>query len=82
MAKSCRTVCGRTCNVRVAALAVLALVQVTLATAAWMDLAHRSTVAVRGPKWRWALVIVVNFVGPLAYFAFGRVHGGRQPASG
>jgi len=49
-----------------------ASVQLLLAAAAWWDLAHRPATRVRGPKWLWALVIAVNFVGPVLYFARGR----------
>lgn len=49
-----------------------ASVQLLLAAAAWWDLAHRPATQVRGPKWLWALVIAVNFVGPVLYFARGR----------
>lgn len=49
-----------------------ASVQLLLAAAAWWDLAHRPATQVRGPKWLWALVIGVNFVGPVLYFARGR----------
>lgn len=47
-------------------------VQVGLATAAWIDLARRPRETVRGPKAAWAAAIAVNFVGPIAYFAWGR----------
>lgn len=50
-----------------------ATVQLALASAAWVDLARRPASEVRGPKWRWALVIGVNFAGPLSYFRWGRV---------
>lgn len=39
------------------------------------DLARRPAAQVRGPKWAWAVVLVLaNSVGavPLAYFRFGR----------
>jgi len=55
------------------AVAVLAVVELTLAAAAWGDLAHRPASQVRGPKWFWGLIIAVNFVGPLAYFTWGRL---------
>lgn len=48
------------------------IVQVTLAGAAWLDLLRRPAAEVRGPKPAWAAVIAVNFVGPLAYFRWGR----------
>jgi hypothetical protein len=50
----------------------LGAVQVSLAAAAWTDLARRPARAVNGPKGVWALVIAVNTVGPLAYFRWGR----------
>jgi Phospholipase_D-nuclease N-terminal len=53
--------------------AVAAMVQFGLAGAAWADLVRRPAREVRGPKWRWALVIIINFVGPLSYFRWGRL---------
>ena len=55
------------------ALMVAALAQFSLAATAWADLARRPQGEVRGPRWRWALLIGVNFVGPIAYFRYGRV---------
>ena len=54
------------------AVLVVASVQISLAATAWIDLARRPAELVRGPKPAWALGIAVNFVGPIAYFAFGR----------
>lgn len=51
---------------------VLGAVEIALAAAAWTDLVRRAPEQVRGSKWRWALVIPVNIVGPLAYFRWGR----------
>ncbi len=53
--------------------AVAAMVQFALAGAAWADLVRRPAREVRGPKWRWALVIIINFIGPLSYFRWGRL---------
>jgi Phospholipase_D-nuclease N-terminal len=50
----------------------LASVQLSLAATAWADLATRPATAVNGSKARWALVIAINFFGPLAYFRWGR----------
>jgi len=61
-------------------LVVAALVQFALAGAAWADLARRPAAEVRGPKWRWGLTVLVNFVGPLAYFRWGRVRPAEPPA--
>jgi hypothetical protein len=64
---------GTTHTRRRIVLAVLAALQLALAGAAWTDLARRPARLVRGPKWIWALVIAVNFIGPLWYFRWGRL---------
>ena len=56
------------------ALSVSAAAQFALAAAAWADLARRPPAQVRGPKWRWAALIAVNYAGPIAYFRWGRRH--------
>jgi hypothetical protein len=55
------------------------VVQFSLAIAAWWDLAHRSDESVRGSKRFWAVAILINFVGPIAYFARGRRVGPAAP---
>jgi Phospholipase_D-nuclease N-terminal len=60
-----------------AAVVLSSVVQFGLAAAAWTDLARRAPAQVRGPKWRWALLIGVNYAGPIAYFRWGR----RRPAA-
>ena len=47
-------------------------VQLSLAATAWVDLARRPAKRVNGPKGVWAAVIGVNFIGPIAYFIWGR----------
>lgn len=47
-------------------------VQLALAVTAWRDLAKRPASRVNGKKALWAVIIGVNFIGPIAYFAFGR----------
>ena len=47
-------------------------VQVSLAATAWADLARRPAAQVNGRKGVWAVVIGVNFVGPLTYLRWGR----------
>jgi len=54
------------------ALRVSTAVQFALAAGAWIDLARRPAAAVNGSKAVWALVIGINYVGPIAYFARGR----------
>lgn len=48
------------------------VVQVALLVAALVDIRRRPQEEIRGNKRVWALVSFVNFVGPIAYFAFGR----------
>ena len=59
------------------AILVAASIQLSLAATAWVDLARRPPELVRGPKAAWAVAIAVNFVGPISYFAVGRI---RRPA--
>lgn len=53
-------------------IATAAAVQVLLAAAALLDLRRRPSAQVRGSKKLWAAAAFVNFVGPIAYFTFGR----------
>lgn len=47
------------------------IIQLALMVAALVDLIRRAHT--RGPKWVWALVIVlVNYIGPILYFVMGR----------
>jgi hypothetical protein len=55
-----------------AALVGAAVVQMGLLGAALGDLRRRPSAQVNGSKTMWAALSFVNFVGPLAYFAFGR----------
>ena len=47
-------------------------VQVALLVAALADIWRRPQEEIRGDKQMWALVSFINYVGPIAYFAFGR----------
>ena len=50
----------------------IVLVQLGLMVYALVDLSHRER-RTRGPKWVWALVIVLGeLVGPVVYLLFGR----------
>ena len=53
-------------------ITVGALVQIALAAWSFVDLARRAPSEVRGPKGLWVPVILVNWIGPAAYFIFGR----------
>lgn len=51
---------------------LLSAVQISLAAAAWTDLARRPADQVNGRKGVWAAIIGFNFVGPIGYFLKGR----------
>ncbi|MFF0815780.1 hypothetical protein ACFYVR_11605 [Rhodococcus sp. NPDC003318] len=53
-------------------IVIAALVQITLTAAALRDLRHRDAAQLRGPKKVWAAASFVNFIGPIAYFTYGR----------
>lgn len=53
-------------------LSVAMAVQVVLLIAALTDIARRPKNEIRGAKAGWALGSLVNFVGPISYFVFGR----------
>ena len=55
-----------------AAVVLLGSLELALAATAWSDLAHRPARQVNGRKGVWAAVIAVNWIGPLAYFRWGR----------
>ncbi|WP_240638587.1 PLDc N-terminal domain-containing protein [Microbacterium sp. ABRD28] len=52
-------------------LGLLGIVQAAFAFLAFWDLAHRDSRQVTGPKPVWIPVILVNWIGPAAYFLFG-----------
>ena len=47
------------------------LLQITFAFLAFWDLALRNKDQVHGPKVAWIPAILVNWIGPAAYFIFG-----------
>ncbi|WP_448631018.1 PLDc N-terminal domain-containing protein [Cellulomonas soli] len=53
-------------------IVVMSAAQVALAGAAFRDLVRRPADEVDGPKLAWGLALLVNWVGPLAYFLKGR----------
>ena len=55
-----------------AAVLVAGSVQMSLAATAWVDLARRDPAEVNGSKAKWAAIIAINWIGPIAYFIRGR----------
>ncbi|MDQ3781928.1 MAG: PLD nuclease N-terminal domain-containing protein [Actinomycetota bacterium] len=60
-----------------AVMLAVAGVQIALAVAAFRDLARRPREEINGSKLKWAAIIPVNFIGPIAYFRKGRRPSGR-----
>ncbi|HMK92383.1 MAG TPA: PLDc N-terminal domain-containing protein [Thermoleophilia bacterium] len=58
-------------------IVVAGAVEAVLKTAMLIDIQRRPADLIRGPKWLWRPLAVVNFFGPVSYFAFGRR---RQPS--
>lgn len=54
------------------AAVVATSVQVSLLLTALADIYRRPAQEIRGSKWAWAAISLVNLVGPVSYFAFGR----------
>ncbi len=52
-------------------LAPLGLIELVLLIAGFLDLAKTER-RTRGPKWVWAIVMFVSFIGPVIYFLAGR----------
>jgi hypothetical protein len=59
----------------------LASLQVSLAATALVDIARRPADQINGSKWAWAAASLVSFVGPIAYFVWGRKPAPQEPPS-
>jgi len=51
---------------------VAAVVEACLKAVMLVDLRRRPADQIRGPKWLWTLLALVNFFGPVSYFIIGR----------
>ena len=54
------------------AVAIMSVVQVGLLVAALVDMHQRSDEELTASKGTWTAIVFVNFLGPIAYFLFGR----------
>ena len=52
--------------------AVLGIIQVGLLAAALWDIQHRSADEINGTKKMWRGLVLINYIGPIAYFIIGR----------
>jgi hypothetical protein len=57
-----------------APLVLRGIIQLALLAAALADIHRRPAEEIKGSKWVWSAVALVNFlgIGPIAYFTFGR----------
>lgn len=54
-------------------LAPLIILQLILFIAGLVDLVRRDSQQVRwGIRWPWVIILLINIIGPLIYFVFGR----------
>jgi hypothetical protein len=56
-----------------AAAVVLGAIQIVLYAAAYRDISRRPAAQIRGSKAKWRAICLLNTVGPLCYFRWGRV---------
>lgn len=57
----------------------LASLELSLMATALVDLSRRPAEQINGSKWAWALASLVSFVGPIAYFVWGRRPARQEP---
>ncbi|MCU1515398.1 MAG: hypothetical protein JWQ75_119 [Pseudarthrobacter sp.] len=55
-----------------AAIVAGGIVQMTLMLAAQRDISKRPAELINGPKAAWRVAALINFIGPVGYFVFGR----------
>ena len=55
-----------------AIIGAAAAAELSLKVAALIDIKRRPADRIRGPKGAWRAAMVVNLLGPLSYFVFGR----------
>lgn len=56
----------------IAAIVVLGIVEFGLLIAAWIVLFRTPKERLTLPKWAWALLCLIQFVGPIVFFVAGR----------
>ncbi len=63
---------GKNQGSRGASMVLINVVRFSLTAVALWDLRRRSAEQINGQKRLWNLIVLINFVGPIAYFVFGR----------
>ena len=55
-----------------AGFVAIGIAQVSLMVAAQRDISKRPAELINGPKAAWRMAALINFIGPMGYFIFGR----------
>jgi len=55
-----------------ASIVGIGLVQASMMLAAQRDISKRPADQINGPKAAWRMAALINFIGPMGYFVFGR----------
>jgi Phospholipase_D-nuclease N-terminal len=53
-------------------IVLVGVLQLMLLAAALIDIRRRNVDMINGSKRVWRMVVFINFIGPIAYFLFGR----------
>jgi hypothetical protein len=59
-------------NAQRAGVIIMGSIQLLLLVAALWDIRQRPVAEINGSKKLWTAVVFINWIGPLAYFLFGR----------
>ena len=51
---------------------LIGIAQMALMVAAQRDISKRPAELINGPKAAWRMAALINFIGPMGYFTFGR----------
>ncbi|HJV98847.1 MAG TPA: PLD nuclease N-terminal domain-containing protein [Arthrobacter sp.] len=51
---------------------LIGIAQMALMVAAQRDISKRPAEQINGPKAAWRMAALINFIGPMGYFVFGR----------
>ncbi len=65
-------------RIQKAIFVALGIFQVALLAVAQWDINRRPEEEIRGNKWIWKAIALINFAGPIAYFLFGRSRPSRR----
>ena len=59
-------------QIQQAGVLIMSIIQLVLLGAAHWDISQRAADELNGSKPFWIVAVFINFIGPIAYFLFGR----------